>query len=68
MHDEAEVRLVESHTERGRCDQGLDPVGQEIVLRLLPVCVLGTAGVGATVCPHWRRYAVISSAAATVSV
>ncbi len=41
VHDEAEVRFVEPHAQRGRGDQRLDPVRQQVVLRLLPVGVLG---------------------------
>ena len=43
VHDEAEVGLVEAHAERGRGDQRLDPVGQQVLLGLLAVGVLRLA-------------------------
>lgn len=46
VHHEAEVGLVETHTERGRGDQGLHPVGQQILLRLQPVGVLRLPRIG----------------------
>lgn len=42
---EAQVGLVEAHAQRGGGDQGLDPVGQQILLGLLPVRVLRLARV-----------------------
>ena len=36
MEAEAEVGFVEPHSQRGRRDQGLDPIGQQIGLKLFP--------------------------------
>ena len=46
VHDEREVGLVEAHAERGRRDQGLDPVLLEVLLELLPLGGVGAPGVG----------------------
>ncbi len=46
MHDEAEVGFVETHAERRRRDQRLDPVGQQVGLELFAFGRLGGTGVG----------------------
>jgi hypothetical protein len=46
VHHEPQVGLVEAHAQRGRGDQRLDPVGQQVVLGALPLGGVGLAGVG----------------------
>ena len=46
MHDEPEVRLVETHAQRGRRDQSLHVVVQQRGLEFLPFRRVGLPGVG----------------------
>ena len=46
VHDEPEVGLVESHAERGRRDEGLDPVAEQVRLEGLALGGVGLPGVG----------------------
>ncbi len=45
MHDEPQIGLVESHAQRRRRDQCLDPVVQQVVLEHLPLGGVGLPGV-----------------------
>ena len=45
MHDEPKVRLVETHAQRRRGDQRLDPVGQQVRLEFFAFGRLGGAGI-----------------------
>ena len=46
VHDEAEVGLVEPHAEGAGRDQRLDPVGEQVLLRLQPRGLIVLAAVG----------------------
>ena len=46
MHHEGEVGLVEAHAQGRGGDQGLDPVGLEVLLQVLALGGVGLAGVG----------------------
>ena len=46
MNDEAEVGFVETHAQRRRGDQRLDPVGKQIRLELFAFGRFGGTGVG----------------------
>ena len=46
VHDEAEVGLVEPHAEGAGGDQRLDPVGEQVLLRLQPLGLVVLAAVG----------------------
>ena len=69
MDDEAEIRLVEAHAERGRRDQCLDPVGQQIGLGCLTLGVIGLAAVARHLeAARAQERRGVVAAAATVSV
>ncbi|SIM91387.1 Uncharacterised protein [Mycobacteroides abscessus subsp. abscessus] len=52
MHDEAQVRLVEAHPQRGGSHQRLDPILLQGGLRLLPILRVRAAGVGQHLVPR----------------
>ena len=49
MDDEAEIGLVESHPQRRRRHQSLDPVGEQVGFELFALSRVRRAGVGGDV-------------------
>ena len=68
VHDEAQVRLVETHAQRAGRHQRLELPVQQGALGGEPLLLLVPAGVGADVVAAIARKAAVSWAAATVSV
>ena len=60
VHHEAEVGLVEPHAQGAGGDQRLDPVGEQVLLRLQPPGLVVLAAVGGDPMPCSRRNAAIS--------